>query len=144
VLTATRTPSSTRTPTDTRTPTLTRTPTSTRTPTLTRTPTVTPTPIPTMVILGTYVTPVVPPLTAIPLAAPAPIPSGDDVVTVLLLGSDTVTHTSASRTDVIILLSIDRTAQSVTMLHIPRDLFVYVPNYTMTKINTVVNYGNTT
>src|SRR5581483_984995 len=134
----------TRTPTLTRTPTRTRTPTNTRTPTPTRTPTVTPTPVPTMVILGTYTTPVVPPLTAIPPAAPSPMPSGDDVVTVLLLGSDTVSHTSASRTDVIMLLSIDRTAQTVTMLHIPRDLYVYVPNYTMVKINTVVNYGNTT
>ncbi len=134
----------TRTPTLTRTPTRTRTPTNTRTPTPTRTPTVTPTPVPTMVILGTYTTPVVPPLTAITPAAPSPMPSGDDVVTVLLLGSDTVSHTSASRTDVIMLLSIDRTAQTVTMLHIPRDLYVYVPNYTMVKINTVVNYGNTT
>jgi polyisoprenyl-teichoic acid--peptidoglycan teichoic acid transferase len=132
----------TRTVPPTRTPTNTRTATNTRTPTLTRTPTNTPTVPPTMAILGTYETPVQTPVTAIPQIAPTPIPSGDDVVTVLLLGSDTVESGKAARTDVIIVLAVDRTAQTVTMLHIPRDLFVYVPNNTMAKINTVVNYGN--
>jgi LCP family protein required for cell wall assembly len=72
------------------------------------------------------------------------MPSGDDVVTVLLLGSDTITPGAAARTDVIIVVSIDRTAGSVSMLHIPRDMLVYIPNSEkgMDKINTVVNYGN--
>jgi polyisoprenyl-teichoic acid--peptidoglycan teichoic acid transferase len=138
----TRTPTYTRTPTDTRTPTLTRTPTNTRTPTPTRTPTRTPTVPPTLVILGTYETPAQTPVTAIPMSMSSPIPSGDDVVNVLLLGSDTIEAGKAARTDVIILLAVNRTAQTVTMMHIPRDLFVYVPNYTMAKINTIVSYGN--
>ncbi len=119
-----------------------RTPIPSRTLLPTHTATNTATPPPTMVILGTYETPVQSPVAPIPPPLPTPKPSGDDIVTILLLGSDTITHSSASRTDVIILLSIDRTAGTATLLHVPRDLFVYVPNYTMTKINTVVNYGN--
>lgn len=143
---ATQAPPATNTPrgtTEPATATSSRTPSPTKTPTNTRTPTKTPTVPPTMVIMGTYETPVQTPVAPIPPPLPTPKPSGDDVVTILLLGSDTITHTSASRTDVIILLAVDRTAGTATLMHIPRDLFVYVPNYTMTKINTVVNYGNT-
>ena len=97
---------------------------------------------PTMPIIGTYVTPSTPPPIAIPAALPTPNPSGDDVVTILLLGSDTVTANNASRTDVMVLVAIDRTVGSVTMMQLPRDLFVYVPNQTMVKLNTVMNTGN--
>src|SRR5262249_24078216 len=138
----TRTVIPSRTVSPTRTPTDTRTTTNTRTFTPSRTPTNTPTPPPTMVILGTYETPVQPPMTAIPLAAPIPRASGDDIVTVLLLGSDTITPGAAARTDVVILVSIDRTVGSVSMLHIPRDVIVYAPNYTMEKVNTIMNYGD--
>src|SRR5260221_10064238 len=141
---STKTQTSTKTPTNTKTATNTKVPTNTRTPTPTRTPTRTPSPIPTMVILGTYETPVETPVTAIPPAAPTPVASGDDIVTILLLGSDTITPGAAARTDVVILLAINRTANTVTMLHLPRDLFVYAPNYTMAKINTIMNYGNVT
>ncbi|MBX3062526.1 MAG: LCP family protein [Anaerolineae bacterium] len=121
-----------------------RTPIPSNTPTFTHTPRPTSTPLPTLVIEGTYQTPVNTPVTMIPPSLPTPVSSGDDIVTILLLGSDTITPGATARTDVIILLAIDRTAQSVSMMHIPRDLFVYVPNYTMAKINTVVSYGNQT
>jgi LCP family protein required for cell wall assembly len=130
------------TDTPSRTPTSTRTPTITKTPTATRTPTATKTPVPTMVIMGTYETPAQTPVIPIPPPLPPPKASGDDIVTVMLLGSDTITQGAVSRTDVIILVTINRTAGTVSMLHVPRDLFVYVPNYTMAKINTVMNYGN--
>jgi LCP family protein required for cell wall assembly len=97
-----------------------------------------------MVIMGTYETPSIPPITAIPPAAPTPVASGDDIVTVLLLGSDTITPGAVARTDVIILLAIDRTTNTVSMIHLPRDIVVYAPNYTMAKINTIMNYGNVT
>ena len=140
--TATNSLTASRTPTETRTPIPTRTPTSTRTPTPTRTFTWTPTPVPTLVIMGTYETPSTPPPTAIPMAADPVSSPGNDILTVLLLGSDTITHSAASRTDVIIVVAINRTSGTVSMIHIPRDVYVYVPNYTMTKINTVMNYGN--
>src|SRR5258708_7353300 len=129
-------------PTSTRTPSPTRTPTNTRTPSPTRTPSNTPTLPPTMAILGTYQTPVDTPVTPIPPHAATPVASGDDIVTILLLGSDTITPGVAARTDVVILVAIDRTANTVTMLHIPRHSFLYAPNYTMAKINTIMNYGD--
>lgn len=110
----------------------------------TKMPTATRTLPPTPVIMGTYSTPVGTPTTPIPPVAPTPVPSGDDIVSILLLGSDTITpvEQTASRTDVMIVLVVDRTAQSVSMMHIPRDMYVYVPNYSMMKLNTVVNFGN--
>lgn len=143
---ATNTPRVTATPSLTlvpsRTPSPTRTLRPSATPTATRTPRPTNTPEPTLVIMGTYLTPVNTPATAIPFAMPTPVPNGDDIVTVLLLGSDTITEGAAARTDVIIVVAINRTAGSVSMLHFPRDLYVYAPNWTMTKINTVFNQGN--
>jgi LCP family protein required for cell wall assembly len=100
------------------------------------------TPWPTMPIIGTYVTPAKTPPIPIPPPMPTPKSSGDDVVVVMLLGSDTITAGAASRTDVIVLVAIDRTVGSVTMLQIPRDLYVYIPNHSMDKINTVMNTGN--
>jgi LCP family protein required for cell wall assembly len=82
------------------------------------------------------------PITAIPPSLRTPNPSGDDIVTIMLLGSDTVTSGVAARTDVIILVAVNRTAGSVSMIHIPRDTIVYVPNFSMMKINVVVNEGN--
>ncbi len=128
-------------PTNTRLPTSTRTPPATKTATETRTPTITPTPPPTMVILGTYETPAQPPVAPIPLPLATPKTSSDDVKVVLLLGSDTITPGAASRTDVIVLVAIDRTAGTVSLMQIPRDMFVYAPNSTMVKINTVMNSG---
>ncbi|MCC6973231.1 MAG: LCP family protein [Anaerolineae bacterium] len=128
------------TPSDTLTPSRTPTPTETFTPT--RTPTPTNTPEPTLVIMGTYETPVLTPVTAIPYPMATPVPSGDDVLTILLLGSDTITEGAVARTDVIIAVSVNRTRGTVSMLHFPRDLFVYAPNDTMRKINTIVNEGN--
>ncbi|GAB4552538.1 MAG: hypothetical protein OHK0023_20670 [Anaerolineae bacterium] len=99
------------------------------------------TPQPTLVIEGTYITPEIPPATAIPFPMATPVPTGDDILTILLLGSDTVERDSTARTDVIVIVVINRTAGSVSMLHFPRDLFVYAPNDTMRKINTVAARG---
>lgn len=143
-LVPTNTPSATFTPTPSPSPTITPTFTPSQTPTFTATFTPSRTPEPTLVIMGTYITPIYTPVTAIPPAMPTPVPSGDDVVTVLLLGSDTTLSEIASRTDVIIAVAINRTRGTVSMIHFPRDLFVYVPNYTMSKINTVFQYGNQT
>jgi LCP family protein required for cell wall assembly len=66
----------------------------------------------------------------------------DDVVNILLLGRDTVRTDNAYRTDVIIVVSINKAANAVTMLTIPRDLFIYIPGWTMNRINTAAGYGD--
>jgi LCP family protein required for cell wall assembly len=131
----------TETPTDTPTPTstLTLTPTGTLpptfTPTLTHTPS--PTPVPPKAVPlnpGGYPTPEVAPPTAIPTPVnPVPVPEG--VVNIMLLGSDRREDDGGYRTDTIIIVSINRKAGTVNMLSLPRDLYVYIPGWTMNRIN---------
>ncbi|MBO9308508.1 MAG: LCP family protein [Chloroflexi bacterium] len=95
---------------------------------------------PTPVIFGTYATPLKPPPTAIPPAAPTPIVN-DDVLTILVLGSDTAQRRLVGRTDAIIVVVINRTHGTVSLMYLPRDMYVYVPNDTMHKLNTVAALG---
>jgi LCP family protein required for cell wall assembly len=61
---------------------------------------------------------------------------GYDLFNVLLLGSDgEITNDGFVRTDTMIILSINRTTNSVAMLSLPRDLFVYIPAWGMQRIN---------
>jgi len=127
-------------PTNTLRPT--HTPPATRTVSPTRTPTVTATLVPTMVIMGTYQTPVASPMTPIPPPAPVPAASADDIVTIMLLGSDNLTPGVVSNTDSLILVAVDRTASTVSMMHLARDTFVYAPGHTMMKLNQVMITGD--
>ncbi|HLB64672.1 MAG TPA: LCP family protein [Anaerolineales bacterium] len=95
----------------------------------------TPTPLPTSVNpWGDFPGPAEPSAIEIPRPAPE-IPFGPDVVNILLLGSDQRPYEGGHRTDTIIVLSLDLEAQTVTMLSIPRDLYVYVPGWRIDRIN---------
>jgi len=76
---------------------------------------------------------------------PEPLPlvdEGDsDIVNFLLLGSDTSNPRNAGRTDALMIISVNRTAGAVNLLSIPRDLWVYVPDWQMQRINTVYAHG---
>src|SRR5579859_3221409 len=67
-----------------------------------------------------------------------------DIVNILLIGRDTDRTSTSYRTDVMIVLSINKAANSVTLLTIPRDLFVYIPGWTMNRINTASVHGDAT
>lgn len=140
--TVTLTPTDTSTPTNTPTATSTATPTNTSTPTATLTPSNTPTatntPLPTLPIEGTYATPVQRPIINIPLRAEL-VEDSDDIIHVALLGSDV--ESSLARTDVIIVVSVNRETGTAAMWHIPRDLLVYIPGYTVDKINLTFQVG---
>jgi anionic cell wall polymer biosynthesis LytR-Cps2A-Psr (LCP) family protein len=41
-----------------------------------------------------------------------------------------------------IIASINNTANAVTLLTLPRDLFVYIPGWTMNRINTAAAHGD--
>lgn len=129
-------PSNTPLPTDTATPTNTYTPTPTFTPS--NTPTSTPTRPPTLVIEGTYVTPVYTPIAQI-LPRAELVENDPNIINIALLGSDMAS--SLARTDVIILLTINKTTGTAAMWHIPRDLLVYIPNNTVNKINLTFQIG---
>jgi LCP family protein required for cell wall assembly len=64
-----------------------------------------------------------------------------DITNYLLLGSDTSNPNNSGRTDVIVIVSVNHTEQTASLLSIPRDLYVYVPGYAMTRINTAYGYG---
>ncbi|MCS6910371.1 MAG: LCP family protein [Anaerolineales bacterium] len=76
---------------------------------------------------------------------PEPMPQlflEKDILNILLIGRDTARDSKSYRTDVLIVVSINKRANSVTLLTIPRDLFVYIPGWTMNRINTAASYGD--
>lgn len=77
--------------------------------------------------------------------APTPVPVAprgeDDIVNILLLGTDLRQTAGSFRTDTIIILSVNRTVQTVSMLSIPRDTWVWLPSWNWSKINTAYQQG---
>lgn len=76
---------------------------------------------------------------------PTPMPlldtAGYELENFLLLGSDTTNPRNAGRTDVLLIVSVNRTAGTVSLLSLPRDLYVYIPGYRVYRINTAFGYG---
>ncbi|MFP4394329.1 MAG: LCP family protein [Anaerolineales bacterium] len=162
IVTPTRTPTASATPTPTSTATRTPAPlpptwTPTPTPTNTGTPTPippTPTPSATATLIPTSLPPrrptaapieltVTPPYT---ISCPIPTPAArhhipEDTVTVVLLGSDQRPDWQDWRTDAIQYVVIYPDVPAVTMLSIPRDLYVYIPGFWMNRINFADMYG---
>jgi polyisoprenyl-teichoic acid--peptidoglycan teichoic acid transferase len=84
-----------------------------------------------------------PQATAVPTRAPRVRANGNDIMNILLVGTDAdVDPTDPSfRTDSMVIVSINRTANSVSMLSIPRDLYVCIPDYGMQRINVAYTWG---
>jgi LCP family protein required for cell wall assembly len=88
-------------------------------------------------------------------ATPIPEPTGDpipeavalidegdqDILNILLIGAATTNPNNPGLTDSLMIVSINRTAGAVSLVSIPRDLFVNVPGFGMNKINTAYFYG---
>ena len=79
-------------------------------------------------------------------AIPSPVPTldrhGDDLLNILLLGNDgEITEDGFLRTDTMIVVSINRTAGTVAMLSLPRDIYVYMPGWTMQRLNLAYIHG---
>jgi LCP family protein required for cell wall assembly len=82
------------------------------------------------------------PATAIPTAVTAVDRHGMDLLNIVLLGNDNeITGEAVARTDTIIILSINRTTGTVALLNLPRDLYVYIPGWTMQRINLAYPHG---
>ena len=82
-------------------------------------------------------------LNSVPEAMPLVNSGDDDLMNILLLGSDTTNPENSGRTDVLMVVSINRTHNAVALLSIPRDLYVYVPDVGMKRINTAYGLGET-
>lgn len=136
-VTPTHTPTSTLTPTPTALPTrlaaltsdpsqmaATRTPTATPTLTSTATPTATNTPT--------------------PEPTPEPVPTtvfSKDIMHMLLIGGDT-NYVPDMNTDTLIVAAVDTRTKQVSLLSIPRDLWVYIPDYGWGRINIAHRIGS--
>lgn len=69
---------------------------------------------------------------------------GTDRVNILVLGLDQRGQTAGpSRTDTMMVLSVDPVSQSAGLLSIPRDLWVEIPGYGQNRINTAYVLGET-
>jgi LCP family protein required for cell wall assembly len=103
--------------------------------TITPTETITPTPTPT--------------LTPTPLFTPTPLPTvaaadSKDIYNILLIGLDSTHNLGAQNTDVIIVIVVNKNTKQVSMLSIPRDLWVYIPTYGWSRINVAHKIGHRT
>jgi LCP family protein required for cell wall assembly len=123
------------------------------TPTPAPTPTKTPTPTPTLIVvpprgkneMGVNVT-----ITAGLVISQTPVPTPvfplelpRDTINVLLLGSDSRSGGQLGRTDTIIIASVNPQANYVSLLSIPRDLYVFIPGVDkFDRINTVDIHAN--
>lgn len=65
----------------------------------------------------------------------------EDVVTILLIGVDSARNLKAQNTDTIIVASVNRDTKQVSMLSIPRDLWVYIPYHGWNRINQAHKLG---
>jgi len=155
-VTAAETPTQTPGPISPRTPTPPPRPTSTRTPRPSATPTSTPTPTPTAsetpeptlnLTPSTLsdptllrVSPTVSDTTAVPTAVPAAL-GPSDAINIVLLGSDRRPDWMDWHTDVVQVVSVQPEGPSVSILSIPRDLYVYIPGFWMSRINFADMYG---
>jgi LCP family protein required for cell wall assembly len=87
--------------------------------------------------LGYYnITPL--PNATLATAIPTPVEALEldgNLVNILLIGTDYRASESAFRTDTLIIVSINTQSGLVTMLSIPRDLYVYIPTWGMSRIN---------
>ncbi|HEY5156475.1 MAG TPA: LCP family protein [Anaerolineales bacterium] len=73
--------------------------------------------------------------------APAPVLTDNQTVTFLLLGSDKRPGQTYFRTDTIIIAAVRPASGQVTLISVPRDLYVYIPTVGMDRINTPYEYG---
>ncbi len=105
-------------------------------------PSDTPTPLPT----PTEVVPTADLAILYPTQAPPPLAvdyDGPDVVTFLLIGSDKRPG-SSYRTDTMVIVILRPRDDQVSLISIPRDLWVYIPGWEMQRINTAYQHGEIT
>ena len=124
----------------------TATPTPTSTPTPAPTPTPPPTPTPIMVVPSPFPTPGITWQTVlstpIPIPTPVPpVPVASDAINIVVLGSDRRPEWSEWHTDAIHVVSVQTGRPAVSIISIPRDLYVYIPGFWMSRINFADYYG---
>ena len=127
-------------PTPSPNPTETFTPSPTSTPMDTLTPSPTRTPIALKTVSPVSTTATLTGSTPIPTPVPA-VEMSPDTINIVVLGSDRRPDWSEWHTDAVHIISIQPYVPAVTVLSIPRDLYVYIPGFWMSRINFADVYG---
>ena len=70
---------------------------------------------------------------------PAPVP--EETINILLIGQDSRSTTGRSLSDVMILVTVDKNAKTITLTSILRDLYVQIPEYGNSKLNHTYGWG---
>lgn len=79
-----------------------------------------------------------------PLEIPSPVGILDqpkNQTNILIMGSDQRPYEGGYRTDVLLLLTLNPNKGTATLTSFPRDLYVYIPGWTMERINTAQARG---
>src|SRR5579859_718879 len=76
-----------------------------------------------------------------PSPAPTFVPEPSGSLNILLLGTDARVGEEISRTDVMIVVHVDPQANRISMLSLPRDLWVTIPGYGKNRINAAYPIG---
>jgi LCP family protein required for cell wall assembly len=64
-----------------------------------------------------------------------------DQVNILLLGSDQRLNEYGLRTDTLLLVTLNPSQGTASLTSLPRDLYIYIPGYTVQRINTAYGFG---
>ena len=67
----------------------------------------------------------------------------DDIINILLIGQDTRTREKRSRTDTLILVTVNKPAKTITLTSFMRDMYVQIPGYKDNRINVAYILGGT-
>jgi LCP family protein required for cell wall assembly len=70
-----------------------------------------------------------------------PIAYDDNVLNIMLVGSDSRTMTDWSRSDVMILVSINKNTKKIVMTSLMRDIYLYVQGVGYNRLNVAYAYG---
>ncbi len=78
----------------------------------------------------------------LPIPTPVqPVPVAAGTINVVVLGSDQREDWSEWHTDVVQIVSIQRDRGSVSVISVPRDIYLYIPGFWMSRINFADFYG---
>jgi LCP family protein required for cell wall assembly len=70
-----------------------------------------------------------------------PISQPDGQINIVLLGSDLKYKGSVGRTDSIILVTVNTKEDTISVTSFPRDLYIYIPDWTSQRINSAFSHG---
>lgn len=70
-----------------------------------------------------------------------PIVYDDNVLNILLIGSDNLTVSEAGRSDTMILISVNRETKKIVMTSLMRDIYLAIPGYGNNRINAAYVFG---